>query len=254
MPLFKKEKIVYYPGCLTKFKLKKQFELYKKILGKLKIDFIVLDEFLCCGNKIFDLGYETEARKLARRNLKIFKDNKINKVITNCPECYKFFSQNCREMMPDWDIEIEHILITILKKLEKIKITKEKEKIGYHDNCYLGRYSKLYNEPRDVLNLLGYEIVEFKENKKNADCCGACGALPMIDSELAGKIAENLIKKAKYENIDKIVTVGECYLHLKDIAKEKGIEIFEISEIIAKALDIGVEEENENEAGERNGG
>ncbi len=75
---------LYYPGCLTKFVAVELKEKYEKILRKLGIDFITLYEFeLCCGSPALKAGYEVDFRKLAEKNLKIFKDHAVKKIITN---------------------------------------------------------------------------------------------------------------------------------------------------------------------------
>jgi len=247
MALFSKKQVLFYPGCITKFKLAEQVNLYKKILSRLGIKYLTLTDnnFLCCGNKLYDLGYEVEARKLARRNFKIFKQLRINKIITNCPECYRFFILS-KEILPDWDIEVEHISISILQALEKrkklIKNPVMKEQIFYHDNCYLRDYTKLYLEPREVLTLLGYELVELNTN---STCCGACGSLNILNPDLAKKITDKFIKQLEKQGVDKLVVVGgDCYLQLKELGKKNEIEVLEFAEVVAKGLNL-IEEKKE---------
>ena len=56
---------LYYPGCLTKGVLKKEFENYKEIFNRLGIDFILLpDDEVCCGIPPLKAGYKKEAKRL----------------------------------------------------------------------------------------------------------------------------------------------------------------------------------------------
>jgi len=49
------EKVLYYPGCLTKGVLEEQFENYKDIFNRIGIDFILLsDKEVCCGSPSFE--------------------------------------------------------------------------------------------------------------------------------------------------------------------------------------------------------
>ena len=67
------------------------------------------------------------------------------------------------EFVRKWDIEVEHATIPILKELKKLKIkSREKEIVTYHDPCKLGRYSGIYEEPRETIRILGGEILEMK--------------------------------------------------------------------------------------------
>src|SRR3989344_6936731 len=134
---------LYYPGCLTKFVLKKEFDNYRRILDALGVDYILIPEELCCGMPALNAGYENEARKLARKNFEIFEKQKINKIITNCPSCYNMLLKY-KELVPGWNIEIEHVVVTIRNKLKKARIIKVNEEITFHDPCHLGRYAGIY--------------------------------------------------------------------------------------------------------------
>jgi len=219
-----KGNILYYPGCLTKFVLKQEAENYKKILEKIGVDFIMLPDELCCGSPVLNAGYEQDARKLARKNLEIFKKHNIGKIITNCPACYKTFT-NYGEMLPDWNIKAEHITITILEYLKNKNIKFNiYRKATYHDPCHLGRHSGIYQEPREILERLGYEIIEMKNNKKEAFCCGGGAGLKANNPKLADKISRERIKQAKAIGVDKIITTCPlCFSHLEENSDTKKI-------------------------------
>ena len=239
-----KGNILFYPGCLTKHMLGAELENYKKILNRLGVDFIMLPQEVCCGSPARNAGYETDARKLARKNLELFRQHSIKRIITNCPACFKVFSQDYKEMMPDWDIKTEHIVFTILNALEKGQkaiVKKNNERITYHDPCHLGRHAGIYEEPRLILELLGYEIAEMQNNRENAFCCGGGAGLKANNPELAEKVAKRVIKQAKDAGISKIITTCPlCFAHLTE-SSDAGIEIQEFSYAVADALGLNAE-------------
>ena len=249
-----KGNVLFYPGCLTKHVLNAELENYKNILNRLRVDFIMLPDELCCGSPALNAGYETDARKLARKNMELFKQHSVKKIITNCPACFKVFSQDYGEMMPDWDIKTEHIVFTILNALEKGQkaiVKKNNERITYHDPCHLGRHAGIYEEPRLILELLGYEIAEMQNNRENAFCCGGGAGLKANNPELAEKVAKRVIKQAKDAGISKIITTCPlCFAHLTE-SSDAGIEIQEFSYAVADALGLNAEETetNKNERG-----
>jgi Fe-S oxidoreductase len=240
---------LYYPGCLSKFVLKSETENYKKILARLGIDFIMLPNELCCGSPALNAGYEKETRKLARKNLNVFKEHNIRKIITNCPACFKTFKQDYNEMLPDWDIEVEHVSVAILDKLRKkpglIKNKKE-GRVTYHDPCHLGRHSGIYEEPREILNILGFHVIEMRNSRENALCCGGGAGLRVNNPSLALKIGMERIEQAKKINAEKIITTCPlCFSHMSD----KGVEVEEFSYSVAQALDIQALKTKETEFG-----
>jgi Fe-S oxidoreductase len=234
---------LYYPGCLTKGILKEEFENYKDIFNRLGVDFIIFsNEEFCCGMPVINGGYKKDFRKLAQKNFNLFKKYRIRKIITNCPSCYHIFNEVYPKILRDWNIEAEHATVTIFNILKKKKAkfnNLEKEQVSYHDPCHLGRYSGIFEEPRGVIEILGGEITEMKNNKENALCCGGGGGVRANFPDLAKDIA-----KKRIENLDKgvkeiISPCGLCYLNIKS-ATEKSEEF---SSFVLRRLK---EAENEN--------
>lgn len=224
-----KGKTLYYPGCLTKGVLTEQFDNYKEIFNRLSIDFVLLsDNEVCCGLPVLNAGYRKDIKKLAKKNYDLFKKQGISRVITNCPSCYHTFNELYPKLLPEWDIEVEHATVIILNALKKRRIQfygedDERELVSYHDPCHLGRYSGIYEEPREVIELLGGKILEAHFNRENAYCCGGGGGVRANFPDTAKAIAK---KKAGYipEHVEKIISpCGLCYANIKS-ATERSTE------------------------------
>jgi Fe-S oxidoreductase len=203
---------------------------------------MVIEKQVCCGLPALEAGYENESRKLMRRNFEIMKEEGIKSIITSSPCCYKMFLQNYPQMLPDWNIEIKNLWQIILDKLQEkprmIKIPAN-EKAGYQDSCYLGRYCGIYQEPRSILKMIGYDVQEMVDSKENAFCCGSCGGLKRINSELAEKIARERVLQAKRAGIKKIIVNSILdYELMKKSSEGTGVEIIEFSEALGHALGI----------------
>jgi heterodisulfide reductase subunit D len=226
---FGKGKTLYYPGCLTKGVLTEQFDNYKEIFNRLGIDFVMLlNDEVCCGLPVLNAGYRKDVKKLAKKNYDLFKKNGIVKIITNCPSCYHTFSEIYPKLISEWDLEVEHATVSILNALKKRRIQfhgeeDERELVSYHDPCHLGRYSGIYEEPREVIELLGGKIFEAHFNRENAYCCGGGGGVRANFPEIAKAVAK---KKANHtpESVGKIISpCGLCYANIKS-ATEKSTE------------------------------
>jgi len=213
--------ILYYPGCLTKFVLKGVMDNYTNILEQINIDVITLKENeICCGSPVLNAGYEQDFEDVKRKNLDLFDEHGIRKIIVNCPACYHIFSKH-------YNLKVEHITQTILKKIDYFD-KKFNEKITYHDPCHLGRYCDIYEEPRKILRKLGFKVIELEKNRQDALCCGGGAGLKGNYPKLASTIAKNIFKKVKTKKL--ITTCPMCYAHFKENAKD--IEILELSEVL----------------------
>jgi len=245
MSLFKRSNAIYFPDSITYFKFPEYFELYKKIFNRLKIDFVLIDKHIDCGLDPLEAGYENEARKLARMNFDMLKEAKISRIITNSPSCYKMFTQNYSGLLPDWNIETLNMWEIISSKLSSnsnyIK-DKSNEQVTFHDSCYLGRYCGIYDAPREIIKLFGYEIKEMNDNRERSICCGSCGGLPRTNPELSDKIAKERLLQAKRTGAKKLVVCSlDNYYLLNKNSKGLGIEVVELSEIIARGLGISID-------------
>lgn len=243
---FGKSENLYFPGCYTERFAEKSIDNYKRILKKLDIDFKVQKSFKCCGGFLDEAGYEKDLRKLARENSIEFKEKGYKKIITNCPLCCVTL-KNYRDMIPEWDIDVEHIIITILNKLrENNDFTKNlfSDSFAYYDSCYLARYLNIINEPREILQKLGYNLLEFRKNREETICCGSCGGLMHTNPDLSEEIANNFIKMLKRSGIKKIITadVRDCVHLRKNLLKsgigEDEIQVIEFSEAVCNGLNI----------------
>lgn len=239
--MFSKSNNLLFPGCYMYFKNNPDFELWKRILGKLSIDFREIEKKICCGLPAYEAGYESEARKLSRRNFEIFKEEKIQRIITLCPQCYKSFLIDYKEFLPDWNIEVVNIFSIILDKLENKFLIKNKadEEVCFQDSCYLGRYCSIYDEPRKILALIGYRIKEMNDSKEKSICSGSCGGLPITHPNLADKIAKEKILKVKRTGIKKLIVMSyQEYELLKKNSENSGIEIVLFSDVLGNALGV----------------
>lgn len=212
--------VIYHPGCLTRVFCKKIGENYKRILESIGLKFVV-DDKLCCGSPLLNAGYKKEFDRLVEKNLHKLMRNKIGKIITNCPACFKVFSE-------DYGFNTVHVTKVIWENIEKLKLRNYKEEVMYHDPCYLSRFMRVYDEPRYILEALGFEIVEFGDNKERTMCCGAGGGLKANLKRTANRIAKLRLREVKTRKL--ITSCPLCYMHLKENAE--GINVLELSEVL----------------------
>lgn len=231
---------LYYPGCLTKFVLKDIQDKYEKILKKQGIDFITLkDRELCCGSPVKNAGAGKEFKELAEKNLKIFKEHSVDRIITNCPACAAVFRNDYKEILGErWKIEARHVLEVIqINKLPAINHSptssadKLPTKMTYHDPCHLGRVLGIYDQPREIIKKSGHELVEMDLHGQKSFCCGGGGGVKSNYLDLSNEIAKDRMSQAKKTEAECLITpCPMCYMNLKENSDE--IDVKEMSEIL----------------------
>ena len=88
-------------------------------------------------------------------------------------------------------------LLNLLKKgqipLRELSLT-----VTYHDPCDLGRGSRIFEEPREIIRSIpGVRLVELTNTRENCRCCGGGGNLEMVDAKLSAEISKR--KSRKFE-------------------------------------------------------
>jgi len=231
---------LYYPGCLTKFVAKDIDANYKKLLEMCGEDFIVLaDKEVCCGSPVLNAGFPEDFDNLAQKNLAVFKEYNVRRIVTGCPACYEMLHHKYAEILgAKWDIGVEHLTTYLLKKLKdgKLKLPRVEIKATYHDPCHLGRYSKIYEEPRDLLKEIGVDLREMVLNREYAFCCGAGGGVQSNNKELAEKIATERVSQAIDTEADYLIT--PCPMCTYNLRNGNGgeIKVVEFSEVLLGKL------------------
>ena len=225
-------------------------EIPKSVIGLLnqrEIVPVVLPNEKCCGHDSLWIGDIDTFEKLARHNVKLFKDAGVKTLIFSCAEGYHTWKYEYKKLFKDkedFDFEIYHITEYILKErlLDDITFPNlEKIKVTYHDPCRLGRMSNIYDAPREILKKIPFvELVEMENNKQDADCCGVSAYITCNeDSKL---LQEKRINEAINTGADYLITTCpkclahfNCYLNENKNLKDK-IKIVDLMSLIGKIL------------------
>jgi Fe-S oxidoreductase len=245
---------VYFTGCLPYYdaafsKLNIEgIEIAKaalKILNHLGIEPIVLADERCCGHDQFWQGDMAGFRKLGEANLEIIKNTGAKRIVTTCPECAWTLKHTYPEHIGDSGMEVLHIaeLLAETDLLDNLPITPDTahKQVTYQDPCRLGRFSSVYQSPRDLIQGLGYEIKEMEHNREASLCCGtscwsSCG-------QVNKKIQVERLKEAKSTGAELLITACvKCQIHFKCaqndpvLEEEVQINIRDLTTLIAEQL------------------
>lgn len=175
-----------------------------------------------------------------------FSRFKPKRLVTTCAGCYKTF----KELYPkrsDLNVEALHIVEYIEKLISEGKLKFQKPysvKVVYHDPCDLGRHMNIYEPPRKILQAIpGIELLEFKENRNLAKCCGGGGGFKAYNNELSGEIAYHRALEAIDLGAEIIVSAcPSCKSSFQQasarLRKEKKgrLKVLDLTELVGEAL------------------
>jgi Fe-S oxidoreductase len=193
--------VLWFVGDYASFDPRNQkvSQTFAALLHEAGVDFgILYDGESNAGNDVRRVGEEGLYEVLATSNIAAMAGAQFNSVVTTDPHSYN----TIRNEYPDFGgkVEIEHYT-TLLKRLfdaGRLKVTQPiQRRVTFHDPCHLGRFNKGYDAPRDLLALLGCELVEMGRCKSNSFCCGAGGGRIWTPDPVGSeKPAQNRIREA----------------------------------------------------------
>jgi Fe-S oxidoreductase/nitrate reductase gamma subunit len=150
------------------------------------------------GNDVRRVGEEGLYETLAAANVKAMAGAAFKSIVTTDPHSFN----TIRNEYPDFGgrYEIQHYTTLVLKLLQEGRVKLARKlglRVTFHDPCHLGRFNKGYEAPRDILRLLGCELVEMGRCRANSFCCGAGGGRIWIPDPVgADKPAHNRMREA----------------------------------------------------------
>lgn len=214
-----------------------------RLLNRAQIPFDLLANERCCGRDLLLQGDREGFIALARANMEEFTRHGVKRIITGCPEGHYTLKVDYPRLLGGTGIEVLHLTEVIAPLLHKgeLSLGKLEARATYHDPCTLGRCSRIFDEPREILGAVeGLDLVEMEQNREKALCCGAspwvhCGAVNR-------QIQEERLAQAEATHADILVTAcPKCQIHLKCAqksgnAKQGQIEIEDLASLAARSL------------------
>lgn len=243
--------ILFWVGCSGSFddRAKKITKAIVKILNKCEVKFAVLGaEESCTGDPAKRAGNEFLFQMQAMQNISVLNGYEIKKIVTGCPHCFNTMKNEYPELGGNYDIVHHTQLIQSLIDEGKLVVeggeSFKGRRITYHDPCYLGRANNIYEAPRELLKKLDAELVEMRNCRAKATCCGAGGA-QMFKEEEKGKRNVNDKRVEEIEEVKANIVATACPFcntMLTDGVKGRNqdgkIEVIDIAELIASAADL----------------
>jgi Fe-S oxidoreductase len=193
--------VLWFVGDYASFDPRNQSvtQTFATLLHDAGVDFgILFDGESNAGNDVRRVGEEGLYEVLAEANISALRQAKFNSVVTTDPHSFN----TIRNEYPDFGgkFEIQHYT-TLLRQLfskGRLRVARTLDyRVTFHDPCHLGRFNKGYEAPRELLALLGCELVEMGRSRANSFCCGAGGGRIWIPDPVGSeKPAQNRMREA----------------------------------------------------------
>ena len=238
--------VLYWIGCCATFdpqKRKIATDLCL-LMDKCGIDYGVLGvEEKCCGDPARVIGNELLFQQIAKEQVEILRQRQFEVILVTCPHCYNVLANEYNQFGGDFKVvhhsEFLHEMLWLGELTPRFGAERN---YAYHDPCYLGRYQKIYDSPREVIRSIpNGHVIEMPNHHGKSMCCGAGGGHYWMDLKKGERINNLRVKQAREAGADTIVTGCAYCLHmLEDSVKlidyDREMRVVDIGSLMLESL------------------
>jgi Fe-S oxidoreductase/nitrate reductase gamma subunit len=220
-----------------------------KVFQQADLDFGILYEGeRNSGNDVRRVGEEGLFQMLAEQNMKSLGKATFKTIVTTDPHSLNALRNEYGQLGGNY--EVIHYTELLCRLIEHGQLRFDRPlgyHVTYHDPCYLGRYNRVFDAPRNILQALGLQVTEMGRCRENSFCCGAGGGrIWMSETNIQERPSENRIREAvALGNVDYfVVACPKDVTMYQDAVKTSGnegkIEVRDIIELVHEALEAQV--------------
>lgn len=237
---------VYWIGCAAAFDERAQqiARALVRVLLHAGVRFAVLGaQERCNGDPARRTGNEYHYDLLARANVETLNGAGVTKLVTHCPHCLQQLRHEYLQFGGRYEVVHHSELVSSLIAQGRVRLAPgERERVTYHDPCYLGRYNDVFDAPRQVIDVLPLERVEMRRSGRGSFCCGAGGGHAFYSDGEGEDVNAIRAREAQETGASTVVTgCPFCLTMLTDGARRvapdgKALRVRDFVELVADAL------------------
>ena len=240
--------VLYWVGCAASYdpQSQKTARAFVQLLTRAKVNFAVLGKKECCtGDTARRAGNEYLYRQLADQNVATLTTVRPKLIVATCPHCMNTIGKEYKQIGGDFKVVHHTEYLESLVESGRLEVEATESSVTYHDPCYLGRHSGVYDAPRNVLKVLTNDFVELERNRENSFCCGAGGAQFWKEEEAGEeRISDNRYREAEgrlaERGENKVLAVGcpfcKSMLESTPGKGEGGVAVKDVAELMLASV------------------
>jgi Fe-S oxidoreductase len=206
----------------------------------------------CCGLVCANAGDFGLAAKLNRQLTDALAGTE-GPIITPSTSCFGAYTLDA----PDWGVDdarqkdvaarmqvstrfVLELLETRPELVDATAATGERPRVAYHDSCQSLRQLHLRDEPRRLLELAGYEVVDLPDI---ANCCGFGGTFSIDWPQVAARLLDWKLDALAKTGCTVLASDNPgCLMHIGNGGRKRGVNVrvAHVLELVAERLTTAV--------------
>ncbi len=198
----------------------------------------------CCGDLVDKIGASQATADLTRKNTELFLNAGASKILTVSPHCLNAFSKHYDGLKGIMQVHATELLDALIQEGSIKPVNALDLTVTYHDPCYLGRHSSIYEPPRRVLESIpGVTLIEMQNSRERSFCCGGGSGGPWKNDNGKEGLGEVRVREALSTGATVIATACPyCIRMLNEAIARLGvgsrIRVQDVSELLLQSVDL----------------
>ena len=191
----------------------------------------------CCGALSVHAGLPDQARRLARRTVRMFEKAGVDTVVVNAAGCGSSMKEYAELLgaAPGFrTVDLSEFLAELGPAAERhpLELT-----VGYHDACHLAHAQGVRAQPRSLLQ--GIPGLTLKELPESDVCCGSAGTYNIFQPEAARELGDRKAAGVASVDMDLLVSANPgCTMQIAAAMGRRGrpIRVAHTAEVLDASL------------------
>jgi glycolate oxidase iron-sulfur subunit len=224
--------VAFLAGCIASVSFSELNHATVRVLQANGVEVWVPRSQGCCGALQAHAGFRDEARQLARLNINAMLDDRFEAIVTNAAGCGSTMKEygDLLASDPAYSAKAKYFASKVRDVSEYLVALGPKKpnhsferKVTYQDPCHLAHGQKVRSAPRELLRLVGAELIEMPHSDH---CCGSAGSYNVTQNELSMKILEQKMNDVAATPVETVATANVgCMLQLRAGIQQRGLNM-----------------------------
>ncbi len=245
----KQGSVLLFTGCLGSLSDQETLKASIMVLRHLGMEVHIPPEQTCCGAIDTHAGNLQTANQLAKQNTSAFLKHNIDYIVSTATGCTAVLQEYAKHFSFSSDLNDKDFstfsskVIDIISFVQKtawpktLSLSPVKQHVMLHTPCTRRNVLKTTEDPEQFLSRIpGLTWQPFSSKH----CCGAAGTYMLEHPEMAGQLAQQLLKEIDSLQVNFIATTNiGCALHLFNQAQKHHPQIKVVHPIVLLAKALG---------------
>ena len=238
-------------GCVMPLLFGDVNEATIRVLRRNGCEIVLPKNQTCCGALNIHNGESVAAKKMARRNIDVFLESKLDAIVVNAAGCgaamkeYGYLLRDdpaYREKAESFSARVKDAgeflaALGVSAGLRPVEMT-----VTYQDPCHLAHGQRIRAQPRQLLRMIpGLKLTELEGADR---CCGSAGIYNLTHSGMSQHLLKEKMQSVAATGAEAIVAPNPgCMLQLAYGARRYGppVKIYHLMDLLDRASDAAGE-------------